>query len=98
MSNIHCISLVHIITSITIHLHLPRRYLGTIHQCHVRLAASIPHPCLYSAFRVQAFPFVPFSLLFAVSLIVNIWFELSFLQLLVRFWARFLSIFKCVDT
>ena len=50
MSNTHRISIVHIITSIIIHLHLPRRYLGTIRQCHVRLAASIPHPRLYSDF------------------------------------------------
>ena len=56
MSNTHRISIVHIITSIIIHLHLPRRYLGTIRQCHVRLAASIPHPRLYSDFGVQAFP------------------------------------------
>ncbi|EDR05437.1 uncharacterized protein LACBIDRAFT_329723 [Laccaria bicolor S238N-H82] len=77
MSNIHRISIVHIISSITIHLRLSRRFLGTIRQCHVGLPHLYLFPASIQLVEYKVAPLISLSLSFAFSFIENIWFELS---------------------
>jgi len=91
MGNIYRISIVRIITTITIHLHLACRYLGTTRPCHV----GWPHLYLFSVFirlvEYKASPFFLLSLSFAVSFIVTFCLNYLYLQLVVRFLGLFLE-------